>query len=44
MPIVKQLCSECICMNNGKVIGNGLTKDVLESSEVIEAYLGGHHD
>ncbi|WP_108646092.1 ABC transporter ATP-binding protein [Polynucleobacter rarus] len=44
MPIVKQLCEECVCMNNGRVIGNGLTKEVLESPEVIEAYLGGHHD
>jgi ABC-type branched-subunit amino acid transport system ATPase component len=44
MPIVKGLCHESICMNNGKIISRGPTKTVLEDSNVIEAYLGGDHE
>ena len=43
MPIVQQLCQECICMSTGKVIASGNTKSVLSSPEVIEAYLGNDH-
>jgi ABC-type branched-subunit amino acid transport system ATPase component len=43
MPIVQQLCSECICMNTGQVIAQGTTKEVLSNPMVIEAYLGGEH-
>ena len=43
MPIVQQLCQECICMSTGKVIASGNTKSVLSSPEVIEAYLGDDH-
>ena len=43
MPIVQQLCQECICMSTGKVSASGNTKSVLSSPEVIEAYLGDDH-
>lgn len=40
MPIVIDLCQRSVCMNAGKVIGDGPTRTVLESIPVIEAYLG----
>jgi ABC-type branched-subunit amino acid transport system ATPase component len=43
MPIVQQLCTQCICMNAGKVIAQGTTKEVLSNDQVIEAYLGGDY-
>ncbi len=43
MPIVQQLCTECVCMNAGKVIAQGTTKEVLSNDQVIEAYLGDDH-
>ena len=43
MPIIKELCEESVCMNAGKIIAKGKTKQVLDTAEVIEAYLGGDH-
>jgi ABC-type branched-subunit amino acid transport system ATPase component len=43
MPIIKELCDESVCMNAGKIIAKGKTKQVLDTAEVIEAYLGGDH-
>ena len=40
MPIVVELCQRAVCMNAGKVIAVGPTCSVLESTPVIEAYLG----
>lgn len=40
MPIVVDLCQRTVCMNLGKVIAEGPTREVLESTPVIEAYLG----
>lgn len=40
MPIVVELCQRSVCMNAGKVIAVGPTRSVLESTPVIEAYLG----
>jgi ABC-type branched-subunit amino acid transport system ATPase component len=40
MPIVVDLCQRAVCMNAGKVIAAGPTRSVLESTPVIEAYLG----
>lgn len=40
MPIVLELCQRAVCMNAGKVIAVGGTRSVLESTPVIEAYLG----
>ena len=40
MPIVVELCQRSVCMNAGKVIAVGSTRNVLESTQVIEAYLG----
>ena len=40
MPIVVELCQRAVCMNAGKVIAVGPTRSVLESTPVIEAYLG----
>jgi branched-chain amino acid transport system ATP-binding protein len=40
MPIVVDLCPRAVCMNVGKVIAAGPTRSVLESTPVIEAYLG----
>jgi ABC-type branched-subunit amino acid transport system ATPase component len=40
MPIVVDLCQRAVCMNIGKVIAVGPTRSVLESTPVIEAYLG----
>lgn len=41
MPIVVDLCQRAVCMNLGRVIAEGPTREVLESPPVIEAYLGG---
>lgn len=40
MPVVVELCSRSVCMNNGKVLADGPTHDVLNDRAVIEAYLG----
>jgi branched-chain amino acid transport system ATP-binding protein len=40
MPIVVDLCQRAVCMNLGSVIAEGPTRTVLESTPVIEAYLG----
>ena len=40
MPIVVELCQRSVCMNAGKIIAVGSTRSVLESTPVIEAYLG----
>lgn len=40
MPVVVELCPRSVCMNAGKVLAYGTTREVLESSAVIEAYLG----
>jgi branched-chain amino acid transport system ATP-binding protein len=40
MPIIIDLCQRAICMNLGRVIAEGPTRAVLESTPVIEAYLG----
>lgn len=40
MPIVVELCPRSVCMNLGKVLSEGATHDVLQSSAVIDAYLG----
>lgn len=40
MPIIIDLCQRAICMNLGRVIAEGPTRTVLESTPVIEAYLG----
>lgn len=40
MPIIVDLCPRAVCMNAGRVIAAGATRAVLESTAVIEAYLG----
>ena len=40
MPIIVDLCQRSVCMNAGRVIAEGQTRKVLESTAVIEAYLG----
>lgn len=40
MPIIVDLCQRAVCMNAGRVIAEGSTRAVLESTAVIEAYLG----
>jgi branched-chain amino acid transport system ATP-binding protein len=40
MPIVVDLCSRAACMNAGRLIAAGPTRDVLRDRAVIEAYLG----
>lgn len=40
MPVVVELCPRSVCMNAGKVLAQGTTREVLESTAVIEAYLG----
>jgi len=40
MPIVVDLCHRAACMNAGRLIASGLTRDVLRDPAVIEAYLG----
>jgi branched-chain amino acid transport system ATP-binding protein len=43
MPIVVELCHRAACMNAGRLIAIGNTRDVLQESAVIEAYLGSTH-
>jgi len=40
MPIVVGLCGRTACMNAGRLIAVGPTREVLRDSAVIEAYLG----
>ena len=40
MPIVVDLCSRAVCMNAGRLIAAGPTREVLKDPAVIEAYLG----
>ena len=40
MPIVVELCHRTACMNAGRLIAVGATRDVLRDTAVIEAYLG----
>jgi ABC-type branched-subunit amino acid transport system ATPase component len=40
MPIVVDLCPRTACMNAGRLIAVGATREVLKESAVIEAYLG----
>ena len=40
MPIVVELCRRTVCMNAGRLIAEGATKEVLSHPAVIEAYLG----
>ena len=40
MPIVVELCHRTACMNAGRLIAIGSTRDVLRDRAVIEAYLG----
>lgn len=40
MPIVVELCHRAACMNVGKLIAIGPTREVLKERVVIEAYLG----
>jgi ABC-type branched-subunit amino acid transport system ATPase component len=40
MPIVVELCHRTACMNAGRLIAVGPTREVLRESAVIEAYLG----
>jgi ABC-type branched-subunit amino acid transport system ATPase component len=40
MPIVVDLCRRTACMNAGKLIAVGPTREVLKETAVIEAYLG----
>jgi ABC-type branched-subunit amino acid transport system ATPase component len=40
MPIVVDLCHRTVCMNAGKLIAAGPTREVLKNPAVIEAYLG----
>ena len=40
MPVVVELCQRTVCMNAGKRIAMGPTREVLKDAAVIEAYLG----
>ena len=40
MPIVVELCHRAACMNAGRLIAAGPTREVLRDTAVIEAYLG----
>ena len=40
MPIVVDLCQRAACMNAGRLIASGPTREVLSHPDVIEAYLG----
>jgi branched-chain amino acid transport system ATP-binding protein len=41
MPTIVDLCPRSVCMNAGKVLAEGETQSVLQSTPVMEAYLGG---
>lgn len=41
MPTIVDLCPRSVCMNAGKVLAEGSTHEVLQSTAVMEAYLGG---
>ncbi|MGB3447588.1 MAG: ATP-binding cassette domain-containing protein [Xanthobacteraceae bacterium] len=41
MPVVVELCPRAVCMNAGAVVIDATTREVLNDSRVIEAYLGG---
>jgi branched-chain amino acid transport system ATP-binding protein len=43
MPIVVDLCHRAACMNAGRLIAIGTTREVLQETAVIEAYLGSTH-
>ena len=43
MPIVVDLCHRAACMNAGRLIAAGPTREVLKDAAVIEAYLGSGH-
>jgi ABC-type branched-subunit amino acid transport system ATPase component len=43
MPIVVEMCHRAACMNAGRLIAVGPTRDVLQDRAVIEAYLGSGH-
>lgn len=40
MQIIKDLSDYCIVMDEGKILAEGITKEVLERDDVIEAYIG----
>ena len=40
MPIVVELCARAACMNAGRLIAIGATREVLRNAAVIESYLG----
>jgi ABC-type branched-subunit amino acid transport system ATPase component len=40
MPIVVEMCHRTACMNAGRLIAVGPTREVLQDRRVIEAYLG----
>ena len=40
IPAVKQIAERVIVMDHGKVIADGPPRDVLERSEILEAYVG----
>ena len=44
MPIVVELCQRAACMNAGRLIAQGPTREVLKEGAVIEAYLGSGND
>jgi branched-chain amino acid transport system ATP-binding protein len=44
MPIVVELCQRTVCMNAGRLIAQGATREVLKDRAVIEAYLGSGGD
>lgn len=44
MHMVRHISDWVIVMAQGKIIAEGLPEDVMNSSAVIDAYLGAHHD
>lgn len=40
MQIIKELSDYCIVMDEGKVLAEGITEEVLNRDDVVEAYLG----
>ena len=40
MQIIKELSDYCIVMDEGKILAEGITEEVLSRDDVIEAYLG----